>query len=69
MVRSFSSETKASIHLSQWEEWICGAKSLKENRLFCEYVFIPIERWTLILKLVQSEVLLMKRKHHYHLSQ
>ena len=46
--RSFCYETKSSIHLSQWGEWICGAQSLKEKRLLCESVFIPIERWTLI---------------------
>ena len=67
--KSFSYETKASIHLSQWGEWICGAQSLKERRLLCESVFIPIEKWTLILKMVEREVFLMKPRHQYHLSQ
>ena len=48
---SFSRETKALIHLSQWEDWIFGAQSLKERRLLCESVLIPIERWTLTLKI------------------
>ena len=64
----FSKETKASIHLSKWGEWICGAQSIKERRLLCESVFIPFERWTLILKLAEREVVLMKLKHQYHLS-
>ena len=67
--RSFSFETKASIHLSQLGKWICGAQSLKEKRLLCESMFIPIERWTLILKLVEGEVFPMKPKHQYNLSQ
>ena len=47
---SFSYKTKASIDLSQREEWICGTQSLKERRLLCEFVFILIGRQTLILK-------------------
>ena len=50
-------------------EWICDAQSLKERRLLCESVFIPIEKWTLILKMVEREVFLMKPRHQYHLSQ
>ena len=49
---SFSYEAKASIHLSQWEEWICSAQSIKERRLLCKSVFILLERWTLILRMV-----------------
>ena len=40
-----------------------------ERRLLCKSVFIPIERWTLILKLIEREIFLMKPKHQYHLSQ
>ena len=32
-------------------------------------MFIPIKRWTLIRKMVIREVLPMKPKHYYHLSQ
>ena len=46
-----------------------GAQSLKEWRLLCESVFIPIEKWTLILKMVEREVFLMNPRHQYHLSQ
>ena len=66
---SFFYGTKASIHLSQWGEWICGAQSLKVGRLLCESVFIPIEKWALILKMVERDVFLMKAKLQYHLSQ
>ena len=58
--RSFSYETKASTHLSQWVEWIYAAQSLKERRLLSESIFIPIERWTLILKKVETKVFLVK---------
>ena len=40
----FSCETKGSIHLFEWVEWICGAQLLKERRLLCESVFITIEK-------------------------
>ena len=42
---------------------------IKERRLLCESVFIPIKKWTLILKMVEIEVLHMKPRHQYHLSQ
>ena len=61
--------TKSSIHLSQWGGWIYGAKSLKEMRLLCESVLILSEGWTLILKIVERKVFIMKPKHQYHLSQ
>ena len=50
-------------------EWIYDAQSLKERRLLCESVFIPIEKWTLILKMAEREVFLIKQRHQYHLSQ
>ena len=64
--KSFSSETKASIHLSQWVEWICAAQSLGEWRLLFKFVFIPIEKWTFILKMAQREAFLMKPKHWFN---
>ena len=63
--KSFSCETKASIHLSQWVEWICGAQSLNEWRLLCEFMFIPIEKRTLNLQMAQIEVFLMKPKPQF----
>ena len=39
---------------------------IKEKRLLCEFAFIPIEKWTLILKMVERRVFLMKPKHQYH---
>ena len=59
---SYSYETKASIRLSQWGEWISGARSLKEERLLCESMFMLIERWTLILKLVERVAFLLRPK-------
>ena len=53
-------------HLSQQGEWVYSAQALKEMRLLYESMFIPIERWTSILKLVRKEVLLFKPKHQYH---
>ena len=50
---TFSYETKASVLLSQWEEQVYGTQSGKERWLLCELVFIPIDRRTSILKLVE----------------
>ena len=61
--------TKASIHLSEWGEWIYGAQSLKERVWLCECVFIPIEKWTLTLKMVEIYVFPLKPTLQYHLSQ
>ena len=49
---TFFYETKASIHLSQWGEWVYGAQSWKQGR----FVFIRIDRQTLILKMVERDV-------------
>ena len=40
---SFSYETKALIHLSEWGEWVYCAQSWKEMRLLCESMFILID--------------------------
>ena len=66
--RSFSYENNASIHLSQKREWICGFQPLKEKWLLCESMFIPVERQTLIPKLVERKVFLIEWRHQYHLS-
>ena len=42
---------------------------IKEKRLLRESVFIPIENLTLILKMVEKDVFLVKPKLQYHLSQ
>ena len=60
---------KHQYHLSEREECVYDAQSWKERRLLCESTFIPIERWTSILKMAIKEVFLMKPKHQYHLSQ
>ena len=38
-------------------------------RLLCESMFVPTEKQTLILKMVERDVFLMKSKHQYLLSQ
>ena len=43
--------------------------NVKKMRLLSASRFIPIERQTSILKMVESVVFLMKPKHHYNLSQ
>ena len=42
--RSFSNETKASIHFSLCGEWICDDQSLREGRLLCESLVYLIEK-------------------------
>ena len=67
--RSFSYETKHKYHLYQREECVYGAQSWKDTRLLCESIFIPIERETSILKLVEKQASLVKPKHQNHLPQ
>ena len=67
--KSSSYGTQALIHLSKRGEWIYGAQLLKERSLLCESIFIPIEKWTLILKMVERNIFLMKLRLQYYLSQ
>ena len=62
----FLMKPKHQNHLSQWGECVNGAQSWKERRLLYESMFIPIEKWNSILKMVEREVFLMKLKHQYH---
>ena len=48
--KPFLIRPKHQCHLSQEGEWVYSAQPYKEKRLLCESVFIPIDRWTLILK-------------------
>ena len=52
---SFFIKPKRQCHLSQPGEWLYGAQSWKEKRLFYEFMFVPINKWTLILKMVERE--------------
>ena len=56
-------KSKHQNHLSQLRECEYGAQTWKERRLLCESMFIPTERWTWILKVVEKQVFLMKPKH------
>ena len=60
--RCFCYETKASISLIQRGEYVYDAQSWKERRLLFESMFIPIERWTSILKMVIRDVLLWNQR-------
>ena len=66
---AFFMKPKVQYHFFLGGEWICGAQSLEERTLLCEFVFILIKRRTLILKIVEREVFLKKPKHQYHLSE
>ena len=59
----FLLKPKQQYHKSQRGECVYDAQSWKERRLLCESKFIPIEIWTLILKLVIREVFIMKPKN------
>ena len=54
----FFMKPKHQYHLSQWGEWVYGAQSWKQSRLLWESMFVPIDRWTLILKMVEREAFL-----------
>ena len=63
--RSSTYETKASIHLSRWVKRAYGAQLWKERWLLRESAFISIKKWTLIPRMVEREVLLMKSKYQF----
>ena len=65
----FLMKPKHQYHLSQLEECVYSAQSWNEKSLFCESIFIPIEKQASILKIVERKVSLLKAKHQYHLSQ
>ena len=67
--RSFSYETKASIFLSEQGECVYDASSWKERRLLLESMFIPIDRWNLILKTGMKQSFSYETKASIHLSQ
>ena len=64
----FLKKPKHQYHLSQREQCIYGAQSWKERRFLYESIFITVERWTSILKVIIRDVFLRKPKHQYHLS-
>ena len=64
----FLMEPNLEYNLTQWEECVYGAQLLKEKRLLCESMFILVEGWILILKIVKKEVFLVKPNHLYYLS-
>ena len=67
--KAFVTKPKHQCQSPQWGEWVCGAQSWTERRLLSEFVFIPIGKQTLILKVVVRKVFLTKPKQQYHSSQ
>ena len=53
----FLMKPKLEYHLSQRKECVYGTQSRKERRLLCESEFVQIDGWTLILKMIEREVL------------
>ena len=49
-IEAFFMKPKDLYLLCQWGEWVYSAQSWKENRLLCESMFVPIDKWTLTLK-------------------
>ena len=47
---------KHQYYLPLWGECVYGTQPWKEMRLLCESMFIPIERQTLVFKMVEREV-------------
>ena len=65
---SFSYETRASKSFTPIRRMCLWCWSWNEKRLLCEPMFIPTERQTSILKMVESDDFLVKLKHQnrYH---
>ena len=59
----FLMKLKHQYHLSHQGERVYGAQLRKEKRLSWEFVFVPIDKQTLILKMVGKKAFLMKQKH------
>ena len=62
----YLTKPKHQYPLSEGGKCVYDAQSWNETGLLCEFMFIPIERCTSILKLIIREVFLMKPKHQYH---
>ena len=63
---AFLMKPKHQCHLSQWVTRIYSAQLWKEKRLLFESMFVPIDRWTLILrKMGEKNFFLMKSKHQF----
>ena len=65
----FLIKPKHQYHLSQRGEFVYGAQSLNQRRLLHESMFIPIDRWTLILKKRWKWSFCYGSKASIHLSQ
>ena len=65
---AFFMKPKHQCYLSQLVEWVYGARTWKERRLLCEFVFVSIDKRTFILKMVKRKAFFMKQKRQYHLS-
>ena len=59
----FLMKPKLQYYLSQRGEWIYGIQSWNERILLCESMIVQIDKRTLILKIMERVVFLMKPKH------
>ena len=55
-IEVFLMKPRYQYHLTQWGKCVYGAQSWKVGRLLCEYIFVQIDRWTVILKMAEKEV-------------
>ena len=66
--RSFFYETKASISFIPMRRMCLWWPTIKRKEIIMWIHVYPIERRTLIIKMIEREVCPMKPKHQYHLS-
>ena len=64
---AFLMKPKHEYHLSEWEERVYMPNHEKKG-LLCESVFVQIDERTLVLKVVERKVFLLKPKLQYNLS-
>ena len=67
--RSFSFESEATKSFIRTRGMHLYCPIMKKKRLLRESMFIPIERQTSILKMVERDVLLLNPRHQNRLSQ
>ena len=65
-IKVFLMKPKHQYHLPQWGQCVYHAQSRNKKRLLYKSVFVQTELCTLILKMVERDVFLMKPKHQYH---
>ena len=67
--KAFLTKPKHQCRSSQRGEWVYNDQPWKERRLPREFVFVPIGKQTLLVKMVVRKDFLMKPKQQCHSSQ